>query len=420
MVNQQVVNKFLNWTSSNKNYLEIARPNKKRLLKKLNNNSFNLTSEELDFLLSTYGRNVKNTKQNTEGTNVWVPLEMVDTVKELNAIYQESLSIGVPVEDIKHGWLKNDKSSMFFTNPLYKDKESLDLDTINFKELFGKIEPITIKKVETSKNTALFDRLVFTDVHVGMDVASSGYSLYDLKWDKEELFKRLEIMVQHTIEHKKSNTLIINDLGDFLDGYNSLTTRGGHKLPQNMSTSDAFDVALEFKIKLVKSLAPYFEKIKFINICNDNHAGHFGYITNSAFKVYIEEAIKNIEVINQRKFIDYYIIENRCFCLTHGKDDANMKFGFKPKADPATVNKVIGYLNQIEVLNKGYFEIEFGKGDSHLAVLDDSSSDVFGYYSYPAFSPSSNWVQLNFNKGRSGFVHFNYMDNRKNINPYYF
>lgn len=420
MVNQQVVTKFLNWTSNNKNYLEIARPNKKRLLKKLNNNSFNLTSEELDFLLSTYGRNVKNTKQNTEGTNVWVPLEMVETVKELNAIYQESLSIGVPVNDIKHGWLKNDTASMFFTNPLYKDKESLDLDTINFKELFGKIEPITIKKVETSKNTALFDRLVFTDVHVGMDVASSGYSLYDLKWDKEELFKRLEIMVQHTIEHKKSNTLIINDLGDFLDGYNSLTTRGGHKLPQNMSTSDAFDVALEFKIKLVKSLAPYFEKIKFINICNDNHAGHFGYITNSAFKVYIEEAIKNIEVINQRKFIDYYIIENRCFCLTHGKDDANMKFGFKPKADPATVNKVIGYLNQIEVLNKGYFEIEFGKGDSHLAVLDDSSSDVFGYYSYPAFSPSSNWVQLNFNKGRSGFVHFNYMDNRKNINPYYF
>ena len=123
MVNQQIVTKFLDWTSSNKNYLETARPNKKRLLKKLNNNNFNLTSEELDFLLSTYGRNVKNIKKNTEGTNVWVPLEMVDTVKELNAIYQESLSIGVPVEDIKHGWLKNDKSSMFFTNPLYKKKE---------------------------------------------------------------------------------------------------------------------------------------------------------------------------------------------------------------------------------------------------------------------------------------------------------
>jgi hypothetical protein len=282
-------------------------------------------------------------------------------------------------------------------------------------EHYEKVIYPTIKE-----NTHLFDRLVFTDVHVGMDVANSGYSLYDLKWDKEELFKRLDIMVEHTVEHQKSNTLIINDLGDFLDGYNGQTTRGGHKLPQNMSTNDAFDTALHFKIKLVKSLAPYFDKIKFINICNDNHAGSFGYIVNSAFKIYIEEAINNVEVINQRKFIDYYIIENRCFCLTHGKDDVNMKFGFKPKADPATVNKVLGYLNQIEVLNKGYFEIEFGKGDSHLAVLDDSSSDIFNYYSYPAFSPSSNWVQLNFNKGRSGFVHFNYMENRKNINPYFF
>ena len=29
MVNQQVVTKFLNWTNNNKNYIEIARPNKK-------------------------------------------------------------------------------------------------------------------------------------------------------------------------------------------------------------------------------------------------------------------------------------------------------------------------------------------------------------------------------------------------------
>ena len=420
MIAQKTIDKFLNWRENNQNYLQFGRPSKKALLKRLNREGFNLCPEELSFLLKQSGRNSFVKEKTNEGTNVWVPTEMVDTVKELNAIYQESKKLGLDVGDVKHGWLKTQDASMFFTNPLYKGEGEFDLEKINFKELFGKIEPIAIKKVETNKNTALFDRLVFTDVHVGMDVAGSGYSLYDLKWDKEELFKRLEIMVNHTIEHKKSNTLIINDLGDFLDGYNGLTTRGGHKLPQNMSTNDAFDCSLEFKIKLVKSLAPYFDKIKFINICNDNHAGHFGYITNSAFKVYIEEAIKNIEVINQRKFIDYYIIENRCFCLTHGKDDANMKFGFKPKADPATVNKVIGYLNQIGVLNKGYFEIEFGKGDSHLAVLDDSSSDVFGYYSYPAFSPSSNWVQLNFNKGRSGFVHFNYMDNRKNINPYYF
>ena len=349
-----------------------------------------------------------------------IPPKYHEEVKKVISLLKEAEKAGVNIEDVKHGWVKDNGQSLFVKNKLFREPNQFNIEDIDFKSLLGNIEPIKINKVNVGQKNALFDRLVFTDTHIGMDVSDTGYALYDLKWDKEELFRRLDIMVQHTIEHQKSKTLIINDLGDFLDGYNNQTTRGGHRLPQNMSTNDAFDCALEFKIKLVKSLAPYFDKIKFINICNDNHAGHFGYITNSAFKLYIETALKNIEVVNQRKFLDYYIIENRCFVLTHGKDTHNMKFGFKPKADPATINKVMGYFNQIGILNKGYFEIEFGKGDSHLAILDDASSDIFGYYSYPAFSPSSNWVQLNFNKGRSGFIHFNYMDNRKNINPYYF
>ena len=42
-------------------------------------------------------------------------------------------------------------------------------------------------------------------------------------------------------------------------------------------------------------------KIKCINICNDNHAGSFGYIVNSAFKTYIElKYTERIEIINNK------------------------------------------------------------------------------------------------------------------------
>jgi hypothetical protein len=363
-------------------------------------------------------RKCANKKMSDSFTNIKVRRELLEDAKKAIGLITQAHKAGVSVETIKHAWLKNEDASLFVTNPLFNTGDNIA--DIDFKSLFGSIDPIIIKKAPKSEKKGLFDRLVFTDVHVGMDVSDTGYSLYDLKWDKEELFKRLDIMVNHTIEHQKSNTLIINDLGDFLDGYNNLTTRGGHRLPQNMSTNDAFEVAVEFKIKLIKSLAPYFDKIKMINICNDNHSGHFGYITNSAFKMYIETALKGVEIINQRRFIDHYEIENRLIVLTHGKDTHNMKFGFKPKADHGTINKVLGYLNEMQLLNKGFFEIEFGKGDSHLAIFDDSTSDMFGYYTYPAFSPSSNWVQLNFQKGRSGFIHYNYKENCKNINPYFF
>ena len=121
---------------------------------------------------------------------------------------------------------------------------------IDFLSIFkDKIEPITIK--HKAKNIAKFDRAVFTDVHIGMDVNKDGFSLYDGLWNEEQIFKRLEIFVNEIIKNKKSNTLFLNDLADFLDGWDGETTRGGHKLPQNMDNQKAFDVALLFKIRLV-------------------------------------------------------------------------------------------------------------------------------------------------------------------------
>ena len=155
------------------------------------------------------------------------------------------------------------------------------------------------------------------------------------------------------------------------------------------------------------------------NICNDNHSGDFSYFVNQFFKTYVERDLKNVHVINQTSFIDYEIIGNYCFVATHGKDTHNLKHGFKAKIDPNQINKILGYLNTKQLLNKGY-EIIFEKGDSHLYLFDSASSDAFKYYNYPAFSPSSSWVSANFQLGRSGFVHFNYNEQRKSINEYFF
>jgi hypothetical protein len=55
-------------------------------------------------------------------------------------------------------------------------------------------------------------------------------------------------------------------------------------------------------------------------------------------------------------------------------------------------------------------------------LFDYSSSDEFDYFNFPAFSPSSEWVQTNFKKGRSGFVFFqiDLDSNRKVVMPYFF
>lgn len=334
-------------------------------------------------------------------------------------VYNATNDLDVPNTSVKHMWLKDKTKSIFVKNPEYIEPETEPEKQIDFLSIFkDKIEPIKLPKVTTKYDLCKFDRLVYTDVHIGMEVNKNSYSLYDGVWNEEEVNKRLNDMVIYTLLNKKSDALHIHELGDFMDGYNAITTRGGHELPQNMDNQKAFDVGLEFKIKLIDSLAPYYNKINVVNICNDNHAGSFGYIVNSAFKTVIDLKYKDrVEVINQRKFIDHYIYENRCFILSHGKDDKNLKFGFKPFLDAIQIEKIKNYIDEYKL--HGY-QIEFCKGDSHQLLLDFTSSATFEYLNFGAFSPPSDWVKTNFKNTSSSFVVMNYFDKNKSINPFIF
>lgn len=333
--------------------------------------------------------------------------------------------IDIPLASAKHLWIKTKAEkgkpgvSAFVKNPDYVDTQEEIEKEIDFLSIFkDEIKPVVVSKKNNISESALFDRLVLTDIHIGMDVNKDGYALYHGEWNEEKLFERLDIVIKHTLKHQKSKKIIIHDLGDYLDGFDGLTTRGGHKLPQNMDNQQMFDVGLKFKIKLVDSLIPYFDTIQFVNICNDNHAGSFGYIVNSAFKQYIELKYKSgIEVINQRKFIDHYIFENRCFILTHGKDDKSLKFGFKPILDSSQIEKIKNYIDEHKIHSH---KIEFSKGDSHQLILDFTSSTSFEYQNFGAFSPPSDWVKTNFKNSISCFTHFNYYENQKSINNYIF
>jgi len=333
-------------------------------------------------------------------------------------IFLATENLDVANQNVKHMWIKDKGASLFIKNPNYTDPEQ-DVKEIDFLSIFKEsITPVEVNKKQNQFGGAIFDRLVIADVHIGMDVNKDGYALYDGKWDEVTLFERLDALVNHTLQHQKSRTLIIHDLGDYLDGFDGLTTRGGHQLPQNMDNQMMFDVGLKFKVKLVDSLIPYFDKIQFVNICNDNHAGSFGYIVNSAFKAYIELKYKSgIEVINQRKFIDHYIFENRCFILTHGKDDKSLKFGFKPILDSSQIEKIKNYIDEHKIHSH---KIEFSKGDSHQLILDFTSSTSFEYQNFGAFSPPSDWVKTNFKNSISCFTHFNYYADQKSINNYIF
>lgn len=345
-------------------------------------------------------------------------------------IYNACEDIKVDFTSAKNLWIKTKNKdgggvSGFIVNPNYvapveEDKIAKEIDFLSiFKE---RVSPVIIENRGDYCTDTVFDRLVYTDVHIGMEVNPDGYSLYGGVWNEVEIFNRLRIMIVHTIKFKRSNVLHIDELGDFVDGWDGETTRKGHKLPQNMDNQGMYDVGVRFKIELIEGLVNHFDKIICHNICEDNHAGSFGYIINSAFKTYIELKYPGkVEVINQRKFIDHYFATPKhCFPLTHGKDSKSLKFGFKPILDKAQENKIDNYIKEYFILQKDV-KIEFCKGDSHQYITDNSTSKSFSYNNFPAFSPPSGWVQVNFQNSISGFVHYNYYNNgQKSINDHVF
>lgn len=310
----------------------------------------------------------------------------------------------LPRKDISSYKLVSHTGTPFY-NIVFKENISEEVADFNFEEIIKK----HIKRIEVKGTPKIwggeddFDILTYTDVHIGMDSDSDNNTMYQKEWNKSELMKSADIIVSETIKEQESNTLYVDDLGDLLDGFNGVTTRGGHLLPQNMTNEECFDAGLEFKMKIVQGLVGHYDKIHFNNICNDNHSGAFGYFVNKAFKEIAELQFENVTVTNHRKFINHYYVNKICFLISHGKDDKSLKFGFKPHLDFKGSEKIDQYCKQNGIYKKADLVI-FKKGDSHQALFDMCTSDDFYYYNYPALSPSSNWIKNNFKLGRRGFV----------------
>ena len=325
----------------------------------------------------------------------------------------------LPRNDISSYKLVSHTGTPFY-NIVFKDKVIEEISNFNFEDIIAKyLKPVFVEKTRKIwGGEDDFDTLTYTDVHIGMESDSDNNTMYKADWNKKELMKTADLIIAETIKEQECNTLYVDDLGDLLDGFNGVTTRGGHLLPQNMTNEECFDAGLEFKLKILYGLVNHYDKIYFNNICNDNHSGAFGYFVNKAFKEIAELQFESVKVTNHRKFINHYFVNRVCFLISHGKDDKSLKFGFKPHLDLKGADKIDQYCKQNGIYRKADLVV-FKKGDSHQALFDICTSDDFFYYNYPAASPSSNWIKNNFKLGRRGFVNETFRGLKNYIKPYF-
>jgi hypothetical protein len=335
-----------------------------------------------------------------------ISIEEIDKqLEEHKALKEHCETQGIPVDEVRHYWHKSENFSVFAKNT--KEVHLLEaVDAIVEKHLSGNIEKFTPPKKQKVDNKNKAFKLVLSDMHVGLNPNPNGIGLYDYEYNSNKFYDNLQhafcSLKKEYEQYGKVDTLFLFDLGDGLDGWNQETTRGGHKLDQNLNNVGQFQTYVEGKMMLIKSIveADFADKICIRNVANCNHSGDFGAIANWTIMKLIEQTYKDnkIEFYILQRFMEHFVYGEHCFIQTHGKDFKYMKRGLPLKLDANTINFITNYIDKYKI-NSKYIHVE--KGDLHQIGYEKCRA--FDYRNYMSFAPPSVWAQHNFVSGYFGY-----------------
>lgn len=327
-------------------------------------------------------------------------------------VYNATNDLDVPNTYVKHMWLKDKHKSLFVKNPNFIEpienenniNETIEKAIENVLSKFNKEDYIFCPNQHESNLKAI--KITISDDHVGLEPNPNGNGLFKYEYNAEIYCNSYEKVFKSVVKefntHGKFDLLLLDNLGDEQDGWNGLTTRGGHELSQNMTNAEVFETCIDVKVKMIKSLVEknIANKIILRKVSNDNHSGDFGHTINLAVKKIINLIYSNdiVEVETLTQFLEHRIYGEHCFILTHGKDTKQMFRGLPLKLDDKTINYINDYIRFYDIKSK-YIHVE--KGDLHQ--IGYNKCNTFDYRNFMSFAPPSSWVQHNFGDCYSGY-----------------
>lgn len=338
------------------------------------------------------------------------PQEIIDIHKVDESIWKLSQYWS---KEKSNGWLV---SAMFVqkkTGELTHEDLLSDLSNVLVTD---NIIPYTVVQ-QTSNKKALF--VYLSDKHIG--AMTKADAMYDNVYNRAVFRQRLTQVYTKILETVELvgtfEDIYICDLGDSMDGWNGYTTRGGHKLPQNMDNKEAFNTYLfEHKIffdNLMRSgFANHYHAVM---QTNDNHSDSYGYIANQALKLYLETAYPGIEVQLMTKFLEHITYGLHTIILTHGKDSEDLKHGLPLQLTHKAENFLEKYINYHNI-DKNY-PIHIIKGDLHAE--SQQVAYHFRYRNVLSMYGASKWIMNNFGPSHAGVSFDIYNKNSKGVYSFY-
>lgn len=235
--------------------------------------------------------------------------------------------------------------------------------------------------------------LYMSDMHIGAKVESD--SIFKNEYNIEEVYKRIDIIVDELKKLGGIQKLVIANLGDSIDGFDETTSRRSHTMPQNMGN-------MEQASKFVDSMMYLFQRLNeeqvavrysYVAVKCGNHPGTVEWVLNQLIASKLRETYGDIETkVGETMFVDYNIHDN-LFLMCHGRDEKHMKSHYPLNLDNKTENLLTDYLYHNYKLSPTT-KIHIVSGDLHNESMNRGK--FFKYWKVGSFFGSSDYCMVNY------------------------
>ena len=199
-------------------------------------------------------------------------------------------------------------------------KENLDyknqLQNISEIKLdLGDWKPISIEPSKIASKTIL--SLYLADMHIGSKCESN--TLYPNPYTKEEIERRLNALFDKIKEYGFYNKIIINLMGDSLDGMDNQTARRDHFMPQEMDNMEQLETFLELTTKFILNCKTIANNVDVYSVKCGNHGGFWEYTANLALQNALKVIAPNVKFTLFKDYFGAYTVNNEVIIIHHGK-----------------------------------------------------------------------------------------------------
>lgn len=319
------------------------------------------------------------------------PLHMLEEKTEEQL---ETLHIKAKENNLLRKLEKNElRDTKKLLEKLYKENQELKEQSgiWEFKVTNDVIPVYSDEYVDSNNDLVLY----LSDLHIGATLESGA--LIDMKWDEEELERRLKEVVDKICSIGRLNNLIICIMGDSLDGMDGMTARKDHVMPQNMDNRKQVDVFMNQMIKFVGMCIGLANNIKIYAVPSGNHDGDFGYVAHRMLGYAVNLKFPDVEYTLFDKFFGHFTFKDHNFLVCHGKDSKFMKKPLPVHLNDKTSDWIKDFIIDEGISTRNLHVV---KGDLHTEAYDDCRQ--FDYRNVLSLFGSSDYSLYNYRRNNYG------------------